>query len=124
MTQKKFFIKSFEVFKSKCKWMLYFDVDEYLEFVNKNITINNYLSQDRFNKCNVIKVNWVLFNNEDLLYYDNRTLQERFTKPTAVETVKSIIINDSRINPWIKAWPHEPGKGLFNFKQLFLNLIS
>lgn len=117
-TQKRFFIKSFEAFKSKCRWMLYFDVDEYLEFVNKNTTINDYLSQDRFIKCKVIKVNWVLFNNEDLLYYDNRSLHERFTKPSyiksQVRTVKSIIRNDSKINPWKKAVPHEPAPGLYS----------
>ena len=115
-TQKKFFQYSFEKLKSKCKWMLYFDVDEYLEFVNKSITINDYLSQDRFNKCEVIKINWVMYKNEDLLYYDNRSLQERFKTPTyfktQVRTVKSIIRNDSRRNPWLIFVPHEPAKGL------------
>jgi hypothetical protein len=37
--------------------MLYFDVDEYLEFVDKKININDYLFQDRFNKYEVIKIN-------------------------------------------------------------------
>ena len=61
--------------------MLYFDIDEYLEFVDKNITINDHLSQDRFNKCEVIKIIWVMYINDDLLYYDNRPLEERFPYP-------------------------------------------
>jgi len=51
-----FFEFSFDKIKSKCRWILYFDIDEYLEFVDKNITINDYLSQDRFSKCEVIKI--------------------------------------------------------------------
>ena len=61
--------------------MIYFDIDEYLEFVNKSKTINEYLSEDRFKKCEVIKINWLMFNDNNLIYYDNRTLQERFTEP-------------------------------------------
>ncbi len=117
-TQKLFFQNSFKILRPKCKWMLYFDIDEFLEFVNKNKTINNYLSEDKFNKCEVIKINWIMYVNEDLLYYDNRTLQERFTTPTyyekEVRTVKSIVKNDSRRNPWIKTVPHEPYKGLYS----------
>ena len=116
-TQKYFFEFSFDKYKSKCKWMLYFDIDEYLEFVDKKITINDYLSQDRFNKCEIIKINWVMYINDDLLYYDNRPLEERFPTPTYVKedvrTVKSIVRNDSRRNPWIRnSAPHEPASGL------------
>lgn len=122
-TQKYFFEFSFDKYKSRCKWMLYFDVDEYLEFIDKKITINDYLSQDRFNKCEVIKINWVMYINDDLLYYDNRPLEERFQTPTYVKenvrTVKSIVRNDSRRNPWIRnSGPHEPTRGLYSCDSL------
>lgn len=78
--------------------MVYFDIDEYLEFIDKTMKINNYLSQERFNKWEVIKVNWIIYINEDLIYYDNRTLKERFPTPTyireEVRAVKSIVRND------------------------------
>ena len=79
-TQTYYFVYPFDRYKYKCKWMLYFDIDEHLEFVDKKITINDYLSQDRFKKYEVIKINWVMYTNtnENLLYYDNRTLKERF----------------------------------------------
>ena len=116
-TQTYYFEYSFDKYKYNCKWMLYFDIDEHLEFVDKKITINNYLSQDRFKKCEVIKINWVIYSNDDLLYYDNRTLKERFPNPTYVKedvrTVKSIVRNNSRRNPWLyNSAPHEPAKGL------------
>ena len=118
-TQYFFFEYSFNKFKSKCKWMLYFDIDEYLEFVDKKITINDYLSQNRFKKCEIIKINWVMYKNEDLLYYENKPLEERFPTPTYVKedvrTVKSIVRNDSRRNPWVrKSAPHEPAPGLYS----------
>ena len=118
-TQTYFFKFTFDKYKSKCKWMLYFDIDEYLEFIDKKMTINHYLSQDRFNKCEVIKINWVMYINDDLLYYDNRPLQERFKTPTYVKedvrTVKSIVRNDSRRNPWIRnSAPHELARGLYS----------
>ena len=122
-TQTYFFEFSFDKYKSRCKWMLYFDVDEYLEFTDKKITINDYLFQDRFDKCEVIKINWVMYINDDLLYYDNRPLQERFPTPTYVKenvrTVKSIVRSDSRRNPWIRnSAPHEPAPGLYSCDSL------
>lgn len=91
----------------------------YLEFIDKTMKINNYLSQERFNKWEIIKVNWVIYINEDLVYYDNRTLKERFPTPTYiredVRTVKTIVRNDSKRNPWIKnSSPHEPAPGLYS----------
>lgn len=122
-TQGSFFEYSFDKYKSKCKWLLYFDVDEYLEFVDKNVTINDYLSQERFNKCEVIKINWVMYKNESALYYENKSLKERFPTPTYimedVRTVKSIVRNDSSRNPWLRyTSPHEPPRGLYTCNSL------
>ena len=117
ISQDYFFLYTFDLYKSKCKWMIYFDIDEYLEFVNKSKTINEYLSEDRFKKCEVIKINWLMFNDNNLIYYDNRTLQERFTEPNYykndIRTVKSIVRGNCTRNPWINhPGPHEPSKGL------------
>ena len=38
------------------------------------------MSQTKFNKCDSIYLNWVIHTDNDLLYYDNRTLKERFPK--------------------------------------------
>ena len=40
--------------------------------------IKNYLSNKRFKYCQVINLNQIFYTDNDLLYYDNRTLQERF----------------------------------------------
>ena len=77
-----YFQYSLEKYKHTCKWMAFYDFDEYLEFVDKNMTIKDYLSLDIFNKCDVIKIHWLMFFDNGLLHYDNRTLKERFPKPT------------------------------------------
>ena len=67
--------------KDECKWMFFYDMDEYLYFVDKHMTLKKYLSLDMFNKCDVIKIDWLMYYDNDLVYYDNRPLKERFTKP-------------------------------------------
>ena len=116
-SQKYFFLYSYNLYKSKCKWIFYFDIDEYLEFKNKTLKINDFLSQEKFNKCEVIKINWLMYNDNDLLYYENRSLQERFTTPiyykNDIRTVKSIVRGNLKRNPWIlNSAPHEPAFGL------------
>ena len=67
-----------------CKWILYFDFDEYLEVhfeKNKSLGLNEFLSNGIFNKCEAIEFNWVMYTDNDLIYYDKRPLLERFTEP-------------------------------------------
>ena len=55
------------------------DMDEYLIIVND--TLKKYLSNPIFNKCDFIKFHWMIPTDNNLLYYDNRTLFERFKGP-------------------------------------------
>ena len=74
----------YEKYKNKCEWLSFFDFDEYLVMhfdEKRNITLNEYLSSQIFNKCEAIGINWLNHGDNDLVYYDNRTLIERFTKP-------------------------------------------
>jgi hypothetical protein len=58
-------------------WFILFDSDEYIELKYFN-NIKLFLNQKKFNKCQSIYLNWVLHTDNDLLYYDNRTLYRRF----------------------------------------------
>ena len=112
-SQKTFFFYSYNLYKSKCKWLVYFDIDEYLEFKNKNMQLKKFLSQKKFNKCEVIKINWLMYNDNNLLYYDDRPLQVRFTNPNYykndIRTVKSIVRGNLSTNPWkLNLSIHEP----------------
>ena len=88
----------YEKYKARCGWFLYFDFDEYLEiFFNKNETLSlqQFLSNQIFSKCESISFNWLIYTDNDLIFYDNRTLLERFTTPNYFNRdnvhVKSIV---------------------------------
>jgi hypothetical protein len=40
-------------------WLSFFDIDEYLELNPLNQKIQEFLNQKKFNKCQVIKINWL-----------------------------------------------------------------
>jgi len=64
--------------KNFCDWIGLLDIDEYL-FIENNQTIKNYLYNERFNKCQSVFFNWIMYNDNNLIKYDNRSLRERFT---------------------------------------------
>lgn len=61
----------------KFDWLIFYDMDEFLYLRNYS-KINNYLNQKIFEKCQRIQLNWFCHTDNDLLYYDNRTLADRF----------------------------------------------
>ena len=70
-------------YKNKCQWLNFFDSDEYLVLYpqnGKNITIKQFLTNPRYDKCESVLINWLMYDDNDLLHYDNRTLNERFTR--------------------------------------------
>ena len=72
----------YKKYKNKCKWLTFFDFDEYLKMFSedgKNIGIYEYLSNKKFDKCETVVVNWVMYGDNDLIYSDNRTTLERFS---------------------------------------------
>ena len=79
LTHEEFFEYSFRSLKLRCNWFMFIDVDEYLELTN--MTLKDYLNMPVFDKCDVIKIHWLPFDDNGLLYYDNRPLFERFNHP-------------------------------------------
>ena len=60
-------------------WLIFYDVDEYINL--RNLTnIKDFLRLNQFKKCKSIYLNWVIHTDNNLLYYDNRTLKQRFPK--------------------------------------------
>ena len=58
-------------------WLIFYEVDEYVHL--KNYTnIKNFLNEERFNNCSKIYLNWVFHTDNNLIHYDNRSVQERF----------------------------------------------
>lgn len=52
-------------------------MDEILELNQKYNNIQNFLEDKIFEKCENIKINWLWYYDEKLLYYENKSFQER-----------------------------------------------
>lgn len=92
-------------------WLSFFDFDEYLELMEKNQTIQEFLSNKRYKNCQNIKLNWLHFESQkDLLFYENKPLRIRFNKPIYNHNRNKLIKSTVRgklTNYW-KGWtcPH------------------
>jgi len=59
-------------------WIAFFDFDEYL-YIHNNLTIKNFFVNNDFSHCQSILFNWYHYNDNNLLKYDNRPINQRFT---------------------------------------------
>ena len=74
-------------------WLIFYDIDEFIHLKNYS-NIKYFLYEKKFKKCNLIYLNCIRHTDNDLLYYDNRTLKDRFPKinwKSKMYTVKTII---------------------------------
>ena len=114
LSQMEYFIISYNKYKNRCKWIAYFDIDEFLEFTDKNMKIQDYLSKEIFNKCEAVKVNWLMFFDNDNILYDKRPIEERFQIPNYhnrdSSTVKTIVRGNLDKPVWNDTGCHEPNR--------------
>ena len=61
----------------KYNWLSFFDVDEFLEINGKYKTIQDFLNDKIFKHCQNIKINWLMYINDQALYYYNKSVQQR-----------------------------------------------
>ena len=89
---------------NKFNWFVMIDMDEFVYIVNG--TIKDYLSNNKFNKCDFIRLHWVSTNDNGLVHYDNRSLFERFKPPYFIDTsIKTVVKGNI---PKLKYWVHSP----------------
>ena len=69
----------YKEYGSQFDFLLFLDFDEFVKIEN-NIDINTYLYNEKFNKCETIALNWIMYGDNNLLKYNNRTMNQRFIK--------------------------------------------
>lgn len=102
--------------KSRCRWMSFYDFDEFLVINDenkKNLTVQQYLYDPKFEKCDIILINWLVYSDNNLIRYDNRPMNVRFTEALYSNKdnsfIKSIIKGNIEHNPWVYGQtPHRP----------------
>mgnify|MGYP002870175522 CR=1 FL=1 len=109
-------------YKNEFDWLIFYDMDEFIYLKGMN-NIKYYLSNPAFQKCQAIQLNMYFHTDNNKLYYENKTLFERFPERiTSKQGVLKTIIKGG-INTKIIC-PHELNKklvscdgfGYFNIK--------
>lgn len=80
LTQVEEYLECYNTYGNKYDWICYFDVDEFLE-LPKHGEIHKFLNQNKFNKYNLIRINWVIYNDNNLIYNNSHKVKEVFTTP-------------------------------------------
>ena len=96
----------YERYYKSYDWISFFDMDEFLELNKKYNSIQDFLNDKIFENCQSIKINWLMCNNENALYYENKTLQERIRNCNyndfANKHIKTIVKGNLFENYWKK----------------------
>ena len=61
----------------KYNWLMFFELDEFIHLQNYS-SVKDFLNEKKFDKCNLIFLNSIFHTDNDLLYYENKSLFERF----------------------------------------------
>lgn len=104
--------------KDEYEWFAFFGFDEFLFLVNDD-NIESYLK--KFDGYDAVKINWMIFTDNNLIENDKRPVLERFTTPMQYDKciiytfpmnnhVKTIVRGGLNIR-W-NSTPHTPGKNL------------
>ena len=68
---------------NKYDWLIFYDLDEFIHLSNyTNIKI--FLNEEKFDKCNIIYLNLICHTDNNLLFYENKSLSERFPEKTPI----------------------------------------
>ena len=74
------FTDCWETNKNEYDWILFLDNDEFLILQNDS-NIKEYLGLECFNNIDVIRINWLCYDDNNFIYYQDKPLRKRFTHP-------------------------------------------
>ena len=95
------YMKCYELHKNEYDWILFIDCDEFLYMEHFN-NIHEFLAQPKFNSFQMIHINWMIYGDNDLVYYENKKLKDRFINPILPFNFKTTE-NDMTFNCHIKS---------------------
>ena len=105
---------------NKYDWLIFNDIDEYIYLKNYN-NIKIFLNKPRFNKCEKIQLNWVLFTDNNYISYENKSLLEKFIEIDPYVKIRKI---DKNSNGKSILRGHIPNIKIVNFHSISDELKS
>ena len=95
----------YEKYSGEYDWLSFYDFDEFL-YLKEHKNVQEFLDQDKFKQCINIKINWMTYSDNDLIYYEDKPIQERFTTPLPKDSenkhIKSLVRGHLKNNYWSK----------------------
>lgn len=89
----------YSTYKDNYDWFAFFDCDEFLTFKN-HATVEEYLSQPKFNGYDVISVNWMCYGDSGIVRSpESNSVLDVYTEPIPYPTT---VLFNVPINTWIK----------------------
>lgn len=91
--QRPAYTQFYKIYSTTFDWCAFIDIDEFI-FLNRHINITDYLSEQIFNNFYAIRLNWVVFGDNEKIYKESGKVIDRFTKPSTKVKIlegKSII---------------------------------
>ena len=79
----------YKKYNNNYDWIAFYDIDEFLYIKNVK-DINEFLSLNKFNKCQSIIINWKYYGDNNNLFYEKKPLNKRFTIPFYFKNKKLI----------------------------------
>ena len=93
------YLEAYKKYSNECDWICFFDVDEFLILEDKYKNIKEFLSDKIFENYDEIKLVWKIYNDNNLVHYENKPLIERFKEISKKndKQVKTIIKTKKQI---------------------------
>ena len=65
-------------------WLIFYELDEFIHLENYS-NIKLFLNEKKFDKCNLIYLNLICHTDNNLLFYENKSLADRFPEIVPIE---------------------------------------
>ena len=122
--QLKIYYDCYEKNNKNFDWLSFFDFDEFLELKPINISIQEFLNNIIYRKCQNIKINFLYYSDNELLYYDKRLVQQRFTFPLLNHSNNSVIKSTVRGGLKENYWKISHGSHTSSMKYICCNSLG
>ena len=80
--QLKAYNQCYERYNKLYDWLIFFDIDEFI-YLKDFKSFKSFLNDKRFAKCTRVQFNWIFYTDNNLLYYEDKPVKERFTEKQA-----------------------------------------
>ena len=75
--------------KSEFDWIGFIDIDEFVELPAYDNNIHKFLTDDKFKNTDSIIFPWLIYGDNEQVYYIDKPVKERFTKSVYCETLET-----------------------------------